>query len=131
MKYCYPITLTEMKEGGYLVYVPDMKINTTGTDISNALEMAKDAIELSGVGYEDEKLPLPKPSPITSVKAKEGEIVLAVNVDFEAYRRMLDNRSVKKNCTLPSWLNERAEKANINFSALLQQALKNELGINS
>lgn len=120
-----------MKEGGYSVYVPDMKINTTGSDISNALEMAKDAIELCGVGYEDEKLPLPKPSSITSIKAKEDEIILAVNVDFEAYRRMLDNRSVKKNCTLPSWLNEQAEKANINFSALLQQALKKELGINS
>ncbi len=129
MKYCYPITLTELKDGGYLVYVPDMEINTTGTDLSNALEMAKDAIELCGIGYEDEKLPIPKPSPISSVKAKKGEILLAVNVDFEAYRRMLDNRSVKKNCTLPSWLNDQAEKANINFSALLQQAIKEKLGI--
>ncbi len=129
MKYCYPITLTELKEGGYLVYVPDMEINTTGADLSNALEMAKDAIELCGIGYEDEKLPIPKPSPISSIKAKKGEILLAVNVDFEAYRRMLDNRSVKKNCTLPSWLNDQAEKANINFSALLQQAIKEKLGI--
>ena len=56
MKACYPIILTEMNEGGYLVYVPDMRINTTGTDIGNALEMAKDAIELCGIGYEDEKL---------------------------------------------------------------------------
>lgn len=131
MKYCYPIVLTEMKEGGYLVYVPDMQINTTGTDLSNALEMAKDAIELCGVGYEDEKLTIPKASPLESIKAKKGEIILAVNVDFEAYRRMLDNRSVKKNCTLPSWLNEQAEKANINFSATLQRALKEELGINA
>lgn len=129
MKYCYPITLTELKEGGYLVYVPDMEINTTGTDLANALEMAKDAIELCGIGYEDEKLPIPQPSPISSIKAKNGEILLAVNVDFEAYRRMLDNRSVKKNCTLPSWLNDQAEKANINFSALLQQAIKEKLGI--
>ncbi len=130
MKYCYPIILSEMQEGGYLVYVPDMQINTTGTDLSNALEMAKDAIELCGVGYEDEKLPIPKGSPLESIKAKKGEIILAVNVDFEAYRRMLDNRSVKKNCTLPSWLNEQAEKANINFSASLQRALKEELGLN-
>lgn len=130
MKYCYPIILSEMQDGGYLVYVPDMQINTTGTDLSNALEMAKDAIELCGVGYEDEKLPIPKASPLESIKAKKGEIILAVNVDFEAYRRMLDNRSVKKNCTLPSWLNEQAEKANINFSASLQRALKEELGLN-
>lgn len=130
MKQCYPIVLTEMKEGGYLVYAPDMQINTSGTDISNALDMAKEAIELCGIGYEDEKKPVPEPSPLTSVKAKKGEIVLAVNVDFEAFRRTLDNRSVKKNCTLPSWLNEQAEKANINFSASLQRALKEELGLN-
>lgn len=119
-----------MKEGGYLVYVPDMQINTTGTDLSNALEMAKDAIEICGVGYEDEKMPIPEPSAISSIKAKKGQIILAVNVDFENYRKMLDNRSVKKNCTLPNWLKEQAEKANINFSATLQRALKEELGIN-
>lgn len=129
MKACYPILLTETDEGGYLVYVPDLRINTTGTSVSNALEMAKDAIELCGVGYEDEGLPVPIPSELSAVKAKKGEIVLAVNVDFEAYRRILDNRSVKKNCTIPSWLNERAEKANINFSASLQRALKEDLGI--
>lgn len=129
MKMCYPIILTKMDEGGYLVYVPDMQINTTGTDVSNALEMAKDAIELCGVGYEDEKLPIPQPSELSAVKAKNGELLLAVNVDFEAYRRMLDNRSVKKNCTLPSWMNERAEKAGLNFSAALQRAIREELGI--
>ena len=106
-------------------------INTTGIDLSNALEMAKDAMELCGIGYEDEKLPIPKPSDLSAIKAKKGETVLAVNVDFEAYRRALDNRSVKKNCTLPSCLNDKAEKANINFSASLQSALKEELGLNS
>lgn len=129
MKICYPIILTEMDEGGYLVYVPDMRINTSGVDLGNALEMAKDAIELCGIGYEDENLPIPKPSELSKVRAGKGETVLAVNVDFKAYRRMLDNRSVKKNCTIPGWLNDRAEKAHINFSAALQRALKEELGI--
>lgn len=129
MKTCYPIILTKMDEGGYLVYVPDMQINTTGTDVGNALDMAKDAIELCGIGYEDEKLPIPESSDLSEIKPKKGEIVLAVNADFEAYRRMLDNRSVKKNCTIPSWLNDRAEKAHINFSASLQRALKEDLGI--
>lgn len=129
MKTCYPIILTKMDEGGYLVYVPDMQINTTGTDVSNALEMAKDAIELCGIGYEDENLPVPKPSELSEIKPQKGELVLAVNVDFAAYRRTLDNRSVKKNCTIPGWLNDRAEKAHINFSASLQRALKEDLGV--
>ncbi len=131
MKMCYPIILTEMAEGGYLVYVPDMRINTTGKDISDALEMAKDAIELCGVGCEDEKLPVPLPSPLSEITPKKGETVLAVNVDFVEYRRMLDNRSVKKNCTIPAWLNDRAEKAHLNFSACLRRALEEELQINA
>ena len=52
-----------------------------------------------------------------------------VDVDFEEYRRKNDMRAVKKNCTIPSWLNFEAERAGINFSAVLQAALKNELNI--
>ena len=131
MKKCYPIILSELdNKGGYLVYVPDFDINTSGTDLANALEMARDAIELCGITYEDKKMEIPVPSDLKTISCKSDEIKLAVDVDFEAYRRMLDNRSVKKNCTIPSWLNEKAEQANINFSAVLQSALKERLHIN-
>ena len=131
MKTCYPIILTEFDDkSGYLVYVPDFDINTSGVDLANALEMARDAIELCGITYEDKKMPVPAPSELNVVSCSENEIKLAVDVDFAAYRRMLDNRSVKKNCTIPSWLNEMAEQANINFSAVLQEALKQRLQIN-
>ncbi|MDE6593803.1 MAG: type II toxin-antitoxin system HicB family antitoxin [Oscillospiraceae bacterium] len=131
MKKCYPILLTEFDDkSGYLVYVPDFDINTSGTDLANTLEMARDAIELCGITYEDRKSSIPEPSALGDVECSANEIKLAVDVDFEAYRRRLDNRSIKKNCTIPSWLNERAEQANINFSAVLQEALKQKLQIN-
>lgn len=79
-----------------MVYAPDMDINTSGTDLSNAIEMAKDAIGLCGISYEDEKQPIPQPSDLSAIKEKKGETVLTVNVDFEAYRRALDTRSVKR-----------------------------------
>ena len=60
---------------------------------------------------------------------KEGEIVSLVDVDFLEYRRKNELRTVKKNCTLPGWLCYEAEKANINFSQVLQTALKQELHI--
>ena len=56
-------------------------------------------------------------------------IVTLVDVDFAEYRRKNDLKTVKKNCTLPSWLSFEAEKAGINFSAVLQSALKKELKI--
>ena len=52
-----------------------------------------------------------------------------MDVDFDAYRKMLENRTVRKNCTIPSWLNEKAEQAGINFSAVLQKGLKEELNL--
>ena len=80
---------------------------------------------------EDDGEALPKPSSLSSIQssAPDGSIVSLVDVDFTEYRRQNDMRAVKKNCTIPSWLNAAAERAGINFSATLQTALKKELGI--
>lgn len=130
MKNAYPIILTP-DTGGYIVYVPDFTINTEGDSIPEALEMARDAIGLMGINMEDKGEPLPESSPLADVQAQapSDSIVSLVDVDFTEYRRMNDLRSVKKNCTIPSWLNSSAERAGINFSAVLQAALKKELHI--
>ncbi len=129
MKGVYPIILTQGKEH-IVVSIPDFKINTQGSDYADAMEMARDAIGLIGIDMEDEKESLPAPSALADVKKEnEMDIVTLVDVDFSEYRRKNDMRAVKKNCTIPSWLNFEAEKAGINFSALLQAALKNELQI--
>lgn len=52
-----------------------------------------------------------------------------VDVDFTEYRRQNDMRTVRRNVSLPSWLNTEAEKAGLNVSAVLQNALKQELGV--
>ena len=52
-----------------------------------------------------------------------------VDIDFDIYRRKNELRAVKKNCTIPSWLNYEAEKANINFSQVLQDALIQKLNL--
>ncbi len=127
MKNAYPVIMTQGKEY-IVVYIPDFNINTQGKDYAEAIEMARDAIGLMGIDMEDEKEALPKPSAISEVKAADG-IVTLVDVDFAEYRRQNDMRSVKKNCTIPSWLNAEAEKAGVNFSAVLQAALKQELHI--
>lgn len=131
MKACYPVILSKCEDGsGYLVTIPDFDNNTFGATIPEAIEMARDAINLLGVTYEDNKQELPEPSDLTAIPCEANDIKTLVDVDFAAYRRMLDNRAVKKNCTIPSWLNEKAEAANINFSAVLQEALKQRLQIN-
>ena len=130
MKNVYPVVLIPDKEG-YVVNVPDFDIMTQGDSLSDAIDMARDAISLMGVQYQDDNKPLPDASKVSSVVHKEDEIVTLVDVDFASYRKMLENRSIRKNCTIPSWLNTIAEKNNINFSAVLQAALIEKLGLQS
>lgn len=128
MKKAYPVVMTQGKEF-VVVFIPDFNINTQGKDIPEAIEMARDAIGLMGIDMQDEGEALPNASSLADVQAEapSGGIVSLVDVDFAEYRRKNDMRAVKKNCTIPSWLNFEAERAGVNFSAVLQAALKKEL----
>lgn len=129
MKKAYPIILTQ-GEKYIIVYVPDFNINTQGTDVPNAIEMARDAIGLIGIDMEDDGEALPEASSISAISSGDGNgIITLVDVDFAEYRRKNDMRTIRKNCTIPSWLNHAAEQAGVNFSAVLQNALKAELHI--
>lgn len=127
MKNSYPIVLTPDKVG-YVVFIPDFNINTEGDTLTEAIEMARDAIGLMGIDMEDDKKALPTPSEMNAVtKETESDIVTLVDVDFVEYRRQNDMRTVRRNVTLPSWLDFEAEKSGVNVSAILQRALKQEL----
>mgnify|MGYP004469106463 FL=1 len=130
MKIAYPIIMTK-GEKFIVVFIPDFNINTQGKDIPDSIEMARDAIGLIGTDMEDDGEALPEASSLDDVRtnAPSNSIVSLVDVDFDEYRKKNDMRAVKKNCTLPSWLNYEAEKANINFSQLLQQALIQKLNL--
>lgn len=127
MREAYPIILTRGQKY-VVVSIPDFNINTQGEDFADAMEMARDAIGLMGIDMQDDGKELPTPTPISELTAENGVITL-VDIDFDIYRRKNELRAVKKNCTIPSWLNYEAEKANINFSQVLQNALMEQLKI--
>jgi predicted RNase H-like HicB family nuclease len=129
LKKAYPVVLSK-GEKYTVVYIPDFEINTQGKDTVDAMKMARDAIGIIGIDMEDEGESLPEPTAVSDVKKDSAyDIVTLVDVDFEEYRRKNDLKAVKKNCTIPSWLNFEAEKAGVNFSAILTAALKKELNI--
>ena len=129
MKAAYPIVMSQGAEY-IIVYVPDFNINTQGTDYADAIEMARDAIGLMGIDMEDEKEQIPCLSDMSAISKEHAEdIITLVDVDFADYRRKNDMRTVRRNVSLPSWLNAEAEKAGVNVSAILQAALKRELKI--
>ena len=121
----YPVILSKDKSG-YFVTVPDFEVNTEGKDLGEAIFMERDAIGINALQLEDEGKELPKPFS-KAIEKEEGDIVTLVDVDIAEYRKKQDNRMVKKNCTIPYYLNVEAEKAGINFSRLLQDAIKEKL----
>ncbi len=126
-KGAYPIILKRTAEG-YYVEIPDFDIGTQGTSVVNAMEMARDAIGLMGIDMEDDGKSIPEPY-TNEIIRKEDDILTLVDVDFTEYRRKVDNRAVKKNCTLPYWLSVEADKRGLNYSRVLQEAIMNILGI--
>jgi predicted RNase H-like HicB family nuclease len=137
MKSVYP-TFIAKSDTMYLVYVPDMDIYTEGTDFADAIDMARDAIGLKGIDMEDEGIDLPIPSDTEGAlkKARENAddifdfskgTLTFVDVDFLVYRKRMDNKMVRRNVTLPYYLNYEADKAHINVSRVLQEALQEKL----
>lgn len=113
-----------------------MEILTQGKDYADAITMARDAIGLKGISMENAGEKLPEPSDLLSIHHEEGMfaddgkgIVTLVDVDFLVYRRKNDKRMVRRNLTLPNWLNQEAEKANLNVSKVLQEALMAKLDV--
>ncbi len=135
MKNVYPVFFTKT-DTVVLVEVPDLEILTEGTDMSDAMEMARDAIELKCVSMEDDGTEIPLPSEINDLDVNNGifaeedaTVISFVDIDSGEYRRKIDTKTVRKNVTIPGWLNYEAEHAGINVSKVLQEALMKVLNV--
>ena len=123
-KYVYPAVFTE-EDSGYSINFPDLpNCFTSGETLGEAIEMAGDVLCLTLYEMEQAGTAIPAPSDLRDVPVGNKEFVPCDTVE---YRRFFDNRAVKKTLTVPSWLNDMAERAGINFSATLQSALKQQL----
>lgn len=126
MKLLYPAVFTPQEEGnGYCVNFPDLPgCVTEGASLTEALEMAADA----GCGWvldelEDGKLP-PRASDRESIAPEEtGAFVNLVVLDIDSYAEKYGSKAIRKNCTIPAWLNTFGENNNINFSQVLTDSL--------
>ena len=124
----YPAIFTyDKKEKVYIVEFLDLVgCMTQGNSIHDAYLMAQDAMGLYLSDLED----LPKPTiPFNNLKLEENQFISLVELDLIEYRKKVSNIAVKKTLTIPSWLNDLAEKNDINFSQTLQKALKEELNL--
>jgi len=130
MKYTYTAIFTPEENGLYSVSFPDLPgCYTSGDDMSDAVYMAQDVLNLTLYDLEQDNKPIPKASKPQDISTSCGQFTSVIAVDTDTYRRFYENKSVKKTLTIPMWLNERAEQANVNFSGVLQSALKELLQV--
>lgn len=129
MRYIYP-AIFEQDGENYNVRFPDLQgCHTFGNGLQEAYDMAGDALCLMLYTLEEAEAPIPSASNVADIKTMGDEFVSLVSCDTLEYRQFYDNKAVKKTLTIPSWLNTMAERAGVNFSAVLQEALRNELQI--
>ena len=136
MSIIYPVifTATHDKKDTYLIYIPDVNGITEGYGLEDAYRMARDYLGCNFWDKPDDSIP--KPSDISKVDISMSEFsnkgdsfVSLVDFDIDAYRRQMNKKSIRRNVTIPAWLNQAAEEAHINVSRVLQEALKEKLGV--
>ena len=126
--YAYPAYLY-YDEDGISVEFPDLPgCLPCGDTTEEALHNAKEAMGLHLYGMEQDGDEIPAPTPVRDLHPDEGGIVTLVEVFMPSIRDRAENRVVKKTLTIPAWLNREAEEAHVNFSQVLQDALKSYLG---
>ena len=127
MKLVYPAVFTPcIEKEGYTVEVPDLPgCVTEGKDLVDAIEMGVDAASGWVLGELEEGKNIPAPSlRKENIKLEDPESFVSMLVlDMDAYAEKYGDKTVRKNITIPAWLNTYGEKNNINFSRVLQDAL--------
>lgn len=129
-KYIFVATFVKEDDNQYSVSFKDLPgCVTCGENLADALYMAKDVLEGWLWGMEEEKAVIPSPTDINDIASNKGEFLIPIIADMKIVRDDMNNKTVTKNCTMPYWLEKRATKAGLNFSQVLQNALKEKLDL--
>ena len=127
--YMYPAVFGKTATG-YSVHFPDLPgCISVGKTLEESHRMAREALGLHLWSMETDEDTIPESTQVDQIELDSGETIGLVEVWMIPIRAELDNKAVKKTLTIPYYLNSLAEKRKVNFSRVLQAALKKELGI--
>ena len=126
-RYFYPAVFTYEPGQEIAVDFPDLKCATSGTNDNDALLSARELLGCVLYGLEEDGEEIPAPTPLANVNIQPNERAVLIDVYMPSIRQANINRSVNRTVNLPAWLNAAALERNINFSQVLQDALKAQL----
>lgn len=129
-KLFYPALFHKAEEGGFWVSFPDVpECLTQGDDMTQAYEMAVDALGLALTCREKEQQPIPDSSDPTTITPEPDSFLVVIEFDMLSYKKRTSSRAVKKTLSIPEWLNEAAMSMDLNFSQVLQEALMSKIQV--
>lgn len=128
-RYFYPAIFIYEPGQEIAVDFPDLGCATSGTNDDDALLSARELLGCVLNGLEEDGEKIPVPTPLAEIKTKENEHAVLIDVYMPSVRMANENRAVNRTVTLPAWLNAAALERNINFSQVLQEALKTKLNL--
>ncbi|MDD3336756.1 MAG: type II toxin-antitoxin system HicB family antitoxin [Eubacteriales bacterium] len=128
-RYFFPAVFTYEPGQEIAVVFPDLNCATSGVNEDDALLSARELLGCVISGLEEDGVTIPSPTPLSSVKTGENERTALIDVYMPSIRMANVNRSVNRTVTLPAWLNAAALERGVNFSQVLQDALKSQLRI--
>ena len=129
MKYVYPALFVKEDES-IIVTFPDLEDTfTDGATMQEAFENAEDVLNLMLWNREEEKDDIPMPSSPEQITVPQEATLAMIKADTLAYRKLHDQKTIRRSITLPSRLDTIAREHNINFSQLMQNAIRRECGI--
>lgn len=126
-RYIYPAIFTYEENKEIAIYFPDLDVATSGTDDADALTSARELLGCVMYGLEEDKEEIPAPSKLNSIYITPEQKAVLIDVYMPSIRQANINKAVSRTVTLPAWLNAAALERNMNFSQILQDALKAQL----
>ncbi|MBQ9345891.1 MAG: type II toxin-antitoxin system HicB family antitoxin [Oscillibacter sp.] len=128
-RYFFPAVFTYEPGQEIAVVFPDLDCATSGGNDEDALLSARELLGLTILGLEEDGEEIPAPTPLNELTPEPNERVALVDVFMPSVRMACVTKSVNRTVSLPAWLNAAALEKNVNFSQILQDALKDLLGV--
>ena len=127
--YVFPAIFHE-EDDGISIAFPDLPgCLPCANDIEEAFVNAKEALQLHLYGMEEDGETIPAPSRAATITCEPNESLAMIEAWMPPFRERMANRATNKTVTIPRWLDTLAKKQHVNYSHLLQDALKRYLGV--
>lgn len=129
MKYHYPAVFLSESDGITVTFPDFPYLVTCGSDLNEAFEKAEECLGMGITDCINESTALPVRTSLDDIELHENETIVIVSVDLDEWLQRFGGKSVRRNITIPEWMDKLVSKRKINVSKVCQEALRKVLNL--